>query len=79
MSKILVVSDDETARVEITAMADPTAPDDEDQVPWFRATCQTPGCSWDSFVDENTEHMFEADAINDGEHHIEHDHEHAEF
>jgi hypothetical protein len=79
MSKVLVVSDDETASVEVLAMADPTASDGEDEDPWYRATCRTPGCVWDSFVDENTEHLIEADAINDAEHHIEHDHEHAEF
>jgi hypothetical protein len=77
MSKILVVSDDETARVEVMTLADPTAPDDQDEHPTFLAQCRTPGCAWNSFVDENTVHLFEADAINDAEMHLD-EHEHAE-
>ena len=78
MSKILVTSDDETTRVQIMTIDDPTDPfSDEARDPIYAAQCRTPGCVWNSFVDEGTIHIRESDAINDAEMHLD-EHEHAE-
>lgn len=78
MSKIFVVADDNDAtRVQIMTIDDPEAPDDEAVDPFYAAQCRTQGCVWNSFVDDSTIHVTEADAINDAEVHLD-EHEHAD-
>lgn len=77
MSKILVIADDASATVQIMTIDDPTDPySDEVRDPLYAAQCRTTGCAWNSFADEGTIHLTEADAINDAECHLDrHEHE----
>jgi len=70
MSKILVVSDDERIKVEITPMADLES-DDADAEPLFLAQCRTEGCDWNSFANEGSLHIYESDAVNDAQVHVD--------
>ncbi len=75
MSKILVATDDMRIMVHVYPLADPTAPDDEDAEPLFVAQCLDDGCNWNSFIDDNSVHIYESAAINDAEVHLETEHE----
>jgi hypothetical protein len=77
MSKILVTDDTEAARVQVMPMADPELTwDADDRDPFYVAQCRTvepdgSRCEWNSFADEGTIHLTEADAINDAEGHLD--------
>jgi hypothetical protein len=78
MSKILVTTDDGTVAVEIYELPDLTAlttdhPSEAPEPTWG-ARCSLAGC-WDSFVDDRTEHRYQADAISDAQAHLASDHQ----
>jgi hypothetical protein len=73
---ILVVADDNSATVQIMTIDDPTNPWADDSDPMYAAQCRTPGCEWNSFVVDGTIFIYETDAINEADRHLD-DHERA--
>jgi hypothetical protein len=76
--KILIISEEIAGTVEVLTMPDPTSPwDDDGGDPFYAAQCRTLWCTWNSFVDDNAQHMTPTDAIQDAQVHLL-NHEHAD-